>query len=53
MSLVEMARLRRAIARSRPNVRSAWDAGNGIELTFDMTIMSSIADVKSTSVWLI
>src|SRR5439155_22694396 len=36
MSLVEMPRLRRASARSRPNLPSAWTAGSGIELVFDM-----------------
>lgn len=50
MSLVEMPRLRRASARSRPNLRSAWAAGNGIELVFGMTIVSDIADIMSRNV---
>src|SRR5207253_10887353 len=44
ISLVEMPRLRRASARSRPNLRSAWAAGNGIEPVFDMALLSGMAD---------
>jgi hypothetical protein len=42
--------LRRASARSRPNLRSAWAAGNGMEPVFDIDLVSRIADVKSSSV---
>ena len=45
-SLVEMPRLRRASARSRPNLRSAWAAGKGIEPAFDMHLESLMPDVS-------
>ena len=50
MSLVEMPRLRRASARSRPSLRSAWVAGNGIEPVFDMRLVSCITDIMSNNV---
>src|SRR5262249_7916358 len=46
MSLVEMARLRRASARSRPNFRRAWAAGKGIEPVFDIAIVSIMSDAR-------
>ena len=53
MSLVEIRRLRRASARSRPNLRRAWAAGNGMDVTFGTEIVSCIADIKSIYVFLI
>ena len=53
ISLVEMPRLRRASARSRPNLRSAWAAGNGIEPVFDRALASCMPDAKSIAVRLI
>ncbi|HEV2318981.1 MAG TPA: hypothetical protein VGV18_04480 [Verrucomicrobiae bacterium] len=44
MSLVEMPRLRRASASSRPNLRSAWAAGSGSEVVFD--IANNVCYVK-------
>ncbi len=48
MSAVEMPRLRRARDRSRPNLRSAWATGSGMEVTLGILIMSCISDVKSS-----
>src|SRR5213082_750349 len=53
MSLVEMPRLRRASARSRPNLRSAWAAGNGIEFAFDMEVVSYMAEIKSNKAFFV
>ena len=46
ISEVEMPRLRRASARSRPNLRSAWDAGSGMDKAFDMSVVSALTDIK-------
>jgi len=51
MSLVAMPRLRRASARSRPNLRSARSAGSGMDATgCDMIIVSAISVIMSMAV---
>ncbi len=61
ISLVEIPRLRRASARSRPSLRSAWVAGSGREVGSDTLInvfygrqyvkrMSYMADLKRESI---
>ncbi len=48
ISLVEMPRLRRASARSRHNLRSAWVAGNGIEPVFEPVLTCHYCPVLPT-----
>jgi hypothetical protein len=44
MSAVEIPRLRRANARSRPSFRRAWAAGNGMEL--DAVMRYNVRDIS-------
>ncbi len=50
MSAVEIPRLRRASARSRPSLRRAWAAGKGMLGADDIGALSGMADVMSHKV---